>query len=76
METKLFSIDRLTLLHPFGHFPVNCIFLSLKYNPRFNFISNIFLKYYKYFFFANIKGDDERRLEYKNSRIEAGLNLS
>lgn len=44
--------------------------------PRFNIMSNIFLKYYKYFLFANTKGDNERKLKYKNSRIEAALNLS
>ena len=38
--------------------------------PRFDFIN------YKYFLFANMKGDNERKLEYENSRIEAGLNLS
>lgn len=36
MEAKLLSIDlALTLLHPFGHFRVNRIFLSLKYNIKY-----------------------------------------
>lgn len=35
MEAKLLSIDRLTLLHPFGHFRANRIFLSLKYNVKY-----------------------------------------
>lgn len=35
METKLLSMDRLTLLHPVDRFRANCIFLSLKYNIKY-----------------------------------------